>query len=310
MESGEVKRHAKHPAHANHADAASPTQRLYAFRERSPERVRGLAEYLLRRSSDVPNLTIGTVAAEAGVSKSTVVRLCSALGYSGYREFRMAMAENRGMLRGVEVLGSDIPVDVEPGGSLATLAQRVVHINAEVLLDTLRQLDVEVLQEVTACCLRADHVLFFGVGSSAPIVMDASQRFLRLGIRSTFHLDPHVLANALMYSSERDVLFAISYSGASREVVEALQLAEQQALTTVVLTSIPDSIATRHASLTLISSVRRAPVPAETVASRVSQLAIIDVLCAAIGLELDPEAIAKAARAERELQRRRAPSGA
>lgn len=288
---------------------ASPTQRLNAFRERSPARARGLVEYLLRRSRDVPSLTIGTVAAEAGVSKSTVVRLCSALGYSGYREFRMAMAENRGMLKGVEVLGSDIPADLAQGESLATLAQRVVHINAEVLLDTLRQLDVEVLEQVTACCLGAEHVLFFGVGSSAPIVMDASQRFLRLGIKASFHFDPHVLANALMYSSQRDVLFAISYSGASREVVEALQLAQQQALTSVVLTSIPDSVATHYATHTLISSVRRAPVPAETVASRVSQLAIIDVLCAGIGLSLDPDAIAKAVRAEHELQRRRAPQG-
>lgn len=282
-----------------------PVHRLYALMESSSKKNRSLASFLLRNVYDVPALTIAEVATRAGVSKSSVVRMCNQLGYKGYRDFRMAMAENRGMLRGSAVLGSDIPPDMHPEEPLSSLAQKVIQINVEVLLDTLRLVDLRVLEQVVDAIFGANYVYLFAIGSSAPVALDAQQRFLRLGIRAHGYTDPHVIANAVVYAGKEDLVFAVSYSGASRDVVETLALARQGSVRTVLLTSIPESPASRYADLTLLSSVRRAPIPAETVASRISQLAIIDILCAAIGLRMSDERIKKAEEVEWLLTKRR-----
>jgi DNA-binding MurR/RpiR family transcriptional regulator len=126
-------------------------------------------------------------------------------------------------------------------------------------------------------------------GSSAPVAQDTYQRFLRLQIPSSACPDPHVLASIAANLNSTDLLFCVTYTGETRDIIEALETARSRKAMTISLTSIPRSSAARLSDIVLVSAVSRRPRAAKTVASRVAQLALIDVITALIALRKKTE---------------------
>ena len=75
-----------------------------------------------------------------------------------------------------------------------------------------------------------------------------------------------------------DVFLAVSHSGESRDVLEPLRRASAQAATTVVITNHPMSTAARLADFVLVSAGRETTFRPGAMASRISQLVVVDCL--------------------------------
>src|SRR5262249_22573072 len=140
-------------------------------------------------------------------------------------------------------------------------------------------------ERATGALLQATTVYLVGFGSSAPVALDLYQRLLRLGIRASTCSDPHILTVITTNLDSRAVLFGITYSGKSRDLVDALKAAKERNTTTVILTSNGGATAARLADILLISAVQPEMEARETVATRISQLAIVDILCTALTRE-------------------------
>ncbi len=229
-------------------------------------------------------MSIGELAKATGCSKTAVVRVSKLSGYQGYRGLRAALIEYRGVLRGSELIGVDVPSGPEGADNLLNLAREVVRINVEVLQDTLALLDEGSLRRAADTILSAKHVFLIGFGTSAPVVQDAHQRFFKLQVPASTCSDAHVLASIVVNMGPDDLLFCISYSGTSRDIIEALETAKGRKISTITLTSVPRSAAAELSDTVLISAVRRTPPTAESVAARVAQLVVIDIICAIIAL--------------------------
>ncbi|MBV9634845.1 MAG: SIS domain-containing protein, partial [Methylobacteriaceae bacterium] len=130
----------------------------------------------------------------------------------------------------------------------------------------------------------ANHVHLVGFGSSAPVAFDAYQRLLCLGLTVSVHSDPHVLAAVTANVRRGALFFGITCSGRTRDLIEAFETAGANGVRRIVITSDPGSPATRVADIVLVSSVRRSPLARETIATRISQLAIVEMLCVGIAL--------------------------
>src|SRR5262249_14798406 len=146
-------------------------------------------------------------------------------------------------------------------------------------------LDEQSLERVVEALLKATEVYLVGFGSSTPIALDLYQRLLRLGVRAGACSDPHILTVITTNLERTAVLFGITYSGQSRDLVDALKAAKARKATTIVLTSNGGATAARLADILLISAVHPEMAARETVATRISQLAIVDVLCTALALK-------------------------
>jgi RpiR family transcriptional regulator, carbohydrate utilization regulator len=248
-----------------------------------------VARYIVENPQDVASMSIGELAKASGSSKTAVVRVSKLSGYQGYRGLRAALIENRGVLRGAQLLGATSESGAEGPGNLAHLARGVVKINIEVLQDTLTLLDEGTLLRAADSLLCAKHVFLVGFGTSAPVVQDAYQRFLMLRVPSSTCSDAQVLAEIVGNMGRDDLLFCISYSGASRDIIEAMKIAKQRKTRTMTLTSEPKSAAAELSETVLISAVRRTPLSAETVATRVAQFVVIDIICEIIALRKKSE---------------------
>ncbi|MBV9645640.1 MAG: MurR/RpiR family transcriptional regulator [Verrucomicrobia bacterium] len=266
-----------------------PLHNLLSASHRMSESSLRIAKYIVENPKRVASMSIGELAKATGSNKTAVVRVSKLSGYKGYRGLRVALIENRGVLRGADLIGAFPRPDIEGADNLLSLAREVVRTNIEVLQDTLTLLDDETLLRAVDSILGAKHVFLIGFGTSAPVVQDAHQRFLRLQVPSSTCSDARVLASIIVNMRPEDLLFCISYNGTNRDIVEALETARRRKNSTITITSLPKSAAAEFSDTVLVSAVRRTPRTTETVAARVAQFVIVDILCAIIALRKKSE---------------------
>jgi DNA-binding MurR/RpiR family transcriptional regulator len=267
-----------------------PLHNLLSASDRMSESSLKVANYIVENPKRVASMSIGELAKATGSNKTAVVRVSKLSGYKGYRALRVALIENRGVLRGAELIRLNLPWSGVVGAeNLLSRVREVVKTNMEVLQDTVSLLDEETVLRAVDIILCAKHVFLVGFGTSAPVVQDAYQRFLGLQVPSSTCSDAHVLAKIIVNMTPEDLLFCLSHSGTSREIVEALETAQRRKVSTVTLTSAPRSAAAEFSNTVLVSAVRRTPQTNDTVAVRVAQFAVMDIICAIIALRKELE---------------------
>src|SRR5246127_5133930 len=123
------------------SDASSPqapdtVQRLLHATRVGDSTTARLASWLLQQRQKIVDLPISRFAQETGVTETTIVRFCKGIGYSGYRELRLALVQSVGIARGLQ-LGADERKSPEAGdGSLLSLAKKIIVTNTDVLTRT------------------------------------------------------------------------------------------------------------------------------------------------------------------------------
>lgn len=251
---------------------------------RSPDRTMArLSQWILDNQTRVASLSISSVAQEAQVSETTVFRFCKVLGLTGYKDLRYALAEGRGLAFGTQLINPQPSRDSEH--PLASVMRRVIEVNSEALLKTMSLVSLDALQHAVDAMLAAEHIHLIGFGSSAPVAFDFYQRLLMLGLTVSVHSDPHVLAAVTASTRPGALFFGISCSGRTRDLVEAFDSAAALGCRCIAITSDRDSAVAAAAECVLVSAVRRSPVSHETLGTRSSQLAIVEMICVTLALQ-------------------------
>lgn len=106
---------------------------------RSEQRV---AKVILAAPEQVVYSSITEVAAEARCSDATVLRLCRALGFNGFQEFKLALS------RELVMPERFLHQDIHPDDPLDVAIQKTYAANMRALEDTLAALDMNALVEL------------------------------------------------------------------------------------------------------------------------------------------------------------------
>jgi DNA-binding MurR/RpiR family transcriptional regulator len=251
---------------------------LESFREAE----RQVAEVFMSMPADVVSLSVTEVADRANVSDATVVRFCQSLGFSGFAEFKIQLASE--ITEPFEFIHADIQ---ESDGPIEIL-DKVLQSDMQTLYDTLSVLDRKSFTKAVHSIATSSELSFFGVGTSAPIAIDASYRFEQLGIPSRAMTDSIQMAVAALHVKKGVTVIGISHSGATRATLDALELAGQAGATTICITSFQRSPMVSASEIALVVAAREISYRFEALASRLAHLAVLDALNIAVAhLEID-----------------------
>lgn len=246
-----------------------------------------VADTVLTDPWKVRGASIQVLAQMAGVSENAVSRFTHALGYSGYREFAQALSLDLGKTLG---LYHSHPVELVLesraglGGPL-DLVQRVMALEVECMQDTLTNLSEPALRHVVHRLAGAPAVLLVGTGTAAPLCHMFSYRLASVGVPVTWTADPMMMLAHVSRLSPGDLVFAISYSGRSRDTVQAMTYAKERGVETVGLTANPQSPIgdVSDASLTIFSSA--VSHGTAQFGARVAGLALLEAIATAVSEE-------------------------
>ena len=101
---------------------------------------KSVAEFVLVNADQVMHMSVSEAARDIGVGESTVIRFCRALGYKGYQEFKLRLAQD--LVEPVEFIHANISF----ADSTADLAQKVFQTNIKAVGDTMKAVDPEMVE--------------------------------------------------------------------------------------------------------------------------------------------------------------------
>jgi DNA-binding MurR/RpiR family transcriptional regulator len=261
-------------------DRAGCLLRLQSKRESLRPAERVVADFALADPERLMHMTVSEAARDCNVGEATVIRFCRALGYSGYQEFKLRLAQD--LVEPVEYIHEHITF----ADSAAEIAQKVFQTNAKAVENTHRTLDPAVVEAAARTLVGAARIDIYGVGYSSFSALDAKYKFARLGLTADAHGDPHLQIMAAARLRPGDAAIGISHSGSTKDVVESLALARKVGAATVAITNFSPSPLTREADLVLLTASPESPLGGEVFTSRIAQLCVLDVLSVAVALTL------------------------
>ncbi len=238
-----------------------------------------VARVVLESPDQVSYRSISELADKAGTSEPTVLRFCRALGFRGYHDLKIQLAQD--LVPEVK----NIHEDVTAGDDPVTLARKVLNANAIAIADTLDTLDPAHVDKAIRILAGAERIEFIGFGGSAAVAMDAYHKFFRIGIPCGWQDDPPMQAMSAALMTRRCVVVAVSHSGSSKDVVETLQIAKEAGAATIAIVSHRKSPVASLADVALCVHSRETGFKPEPMSSRIAHLSVVDVLAVGVALK-------------------------
>ena len=269
-----------------------------AMREQLRPSERKLADYVIDAPREVLDLSMTEVAARAGVSQPTIARFCHALGFSGFREFKIRLAQ---------AVAADLPAvyrDVRPDEPVPGVAEKVLDRTIGALLQVRNNLSNDAVAAAIDLLANASRIEFYGAGGSGIAAQDIQHKFFRLGMPSVAYSDPHTFLMSAALLGPGDVVVAISNTGRTRDMVDAARAALAGGAKVIAITHGASPLA-RLATVGLHANVDEDTDVFSPMTSRTSHLAIGDILAVGVALRRGPELAEKLAGAKQLIARRR-----
>jgi RpiR family carbohydrate utilization transcriptional regulator len=177
---------------------------------------RKVAELVMAQPEAVIHMRIVDLAAAAEVSEPTVVRFCRAIGCEGFQNFKLALAQSTAQNPASETF------DISELDTAREYTYKVFDATMAALSRVRNTLDPDAIEVAVDALGNAKRVEFYGFGASSPVAIDAQHKFFRLQIASAAHSDPHIQAMSAMSLTPGDVVVAISQSGRTTSLLEAM----------------------------------------------------------------------------------------
>jgi len=233
---------------------------------------RKAVDFLLEHPDEIAQLTIVDFADQAGCSEATIVRLSKRLGYEGFPELKADFSTR-------EVSDEFEYEDISKNDDDQAVVRKVFEATIRALRDTLEVMDPAAYKRAIDALLKADKIMFSGVGDAAIVAIEASQRFLRIGENAMASQDVDVELILSSQLSKDDVLIAISHSGRSKSVLDCVRIAKKMGATTVAITNFPISPVAKNVDIILLTAAfSKQSMTGEVMSKRVAELCIIESL--------------------------------
>lgn len=254
---------------------SSALLRLRECSQRFSSTERGAAERILSDPQLVVDLSIHELAQKTFSSPSTIVRMCSHTGFSGYKEFRRAVTFE---LARREQTRRNEQKDIQRSDSLEQIIDKITYANILSLEETRDLMDVSILRAGAEVLRRARVIYLFGLGASLCAAKDAYLKFLRLNKLCVINEDWHSQLVQSCNATDQDAALVFSYSGVTTEVIECMRNLKKNGTPIIAITRCVSSPVSDLADYRLYTAANESLFRSGAMSSRMSQLNVVDIL--------------------------------
>jgi len=259
---------------------------------------RKVAELVLEQPYTMMQAAVADIARNAGVSQPTVIRFCRSMGCSGLPDFKLKLAGS--LVTGVPYVHSS----VRPEDPTSEIVAKVFDNTVTALLKSRNDVNPQAIEAAIEAISRARRVEFYGLGNSGITAADAQHKFFRFGIPTVAYADSHIQIMAATLLTPDDVLVAISSSGRSRELMDAVNAALESGAKVIAIT-VPGTPLAERATVTLEVDSPEDNETYSPMLSRILHLVLIDILTVGVALKRGPGLATQLEKAKRSLRQKR-----
>ena len=200
------------------------------FRESKGDKI--LIEYINRNAQECVYMSISELANAVSLGEATITRFTRKIGFSRYQDFKLALAKQLTKNSRKSFINTVVSID-EP---VEETAQKLFLSNSNIIEETLKKLNYTDVTQAREMILNAKKIYFFGIGNSGIVAQDGNYKFMRIGLNSIAISDSHTMLMLSSIMERGDVIFAISHTGETREILKAIELAKSKKAKVISLT--------------------------------------------------------------------------
>lgn len=232
-----------------------------------------IADTILASPKAVVSMTAKELAQRSGTVPSAVIRFCKSIGAEGYSDFKISLSAELGSKQTAPDM-----LPICEGDTPGQVFRKVFASGIHTLEDTLSMMDFQQLEAILQTLQQATRIVFFGVGTSSVIAVDAQYRFAQLGMSTAACTDILFMNVTAANLKPGDVAVGISHSGATKGTVDALRRAKKAGAVTIAISSFAQSRLARESDYRIIAFSDDQNYPVEAVSARIAHMCIIDAL--------------------------------
>ncbi|PFJ19486.1 RpiR family transcriptional regulator [Bacillus cereus] len=188
-------------------------ERVHKFEYKLNDTDDQIIEYIEKNKYDFVNQSIQNIAARLYTVPNTITRLSKKLGYDGFSHLK-----------------NNIKAELD--STKSTDEDSSYYF----IQKTFELIDMERIETTSKVLHEAKHALFFGVGDSSDFCEMMTRNLRVAGKTSEHYIHRHEMIHMLEQLGHQDVLFLISLSGETPQVLEIAEIAKQRGIPIISLT--------------------------------------------------------------------------
>ena len=259
------------------------------------KRLKQVARYILDNSNSVAFDTVASIAQQADVPPSTLIRFANAFGFSGFNEMKQMfkqhlMEETANYTERARLFRQTTTDDATPPETPTEILNMFTMVNTQALQQLAMQTSGDDLQRAVALLAEAENIYVIGLRRSFSVASYLTYALRHLD-RKAFLIDGlgGMFTEQLSLVGPKDVVVAVSFSPYAREVVELVELGAQRKARQIAITD--SQVSTLAAFSDVCFVVREAQV--DGFRSQVASLCLAQTLAVSLALNSSKDAETK-----------------
>lgn len=233
-----------------------------------------IADYIIENKEEVIEMTISELANKAGSSEATVTRFCKKCNMKGFHHLKLTLAQEivDSKKEKIAISGSVSEDNIKDS------LNNILGNKIEELKQTISMINEKELKEMLDILKKARTVQFVAVGNTIPIALDGCYKLNQIGIPAVANT---IWETQIAYTynlSKDDVVIAISNSGASKRLIDVIDIATEREATTIAITNSDNSPLAKMCKYHIRTSTREKLFLSEYYFSRISAMTVIEIL--------------------------------
>lgn len=260
------------------AKTFSVLDRIATYQSQMPATMAKIAAVLIDDPKAPLTLSITELAERAGTSAASVTRFCRMVGYGGFSELRVGVAEDVGRGGDKAAWYADIGRSFGPDDPPDEIRNTLFNTHVLSLQTTAGLVDIPTALRVAKIIAGSRHLDVYGVGGSALTALETEARLYRIGIRVHAWSEIHDGLTSAAILDRQCVAIGISNTGRTEETIQMLTVAKASGAHTVAITANPDSPLAKIAHDVLIAASPHGYLQPADLSARHCQLFVVDLL--------------------------------
>ncbi|MCI9011034.1 MurR/RpiR family transcriptional regulator [uncultured Oscillibacter sp.] len=253
--------------------------------ERFTRSERKIADYVLEHQEETQYVSITDLSAQCGVAVSTVSLFCRKLKLAGFNDFKLELARAALPARAAF---SEPGSEITEGDSAAAVMGKVLSAVQDALNNAYHMLSEQEIIRAADLLRRAGQVVCLGQGNHSVVALAAWAQFSTTSPKFKTIQDSHMQTVVLSTLAEGDAVLYFSYSGATHELLEAVEVIRNRGGKLILVTRYPNSPASAYADAVLLCGPNEQPFQFGSTSALIAQLYVVEVLLSEF-IRRDPE---------------------
>lgn len=227
------------------------------------------AEYMADNLEKISELELLAISDEIGVSQATIIRLCKRIGYKGFLEMKKSVRAAK--------YESEPDSVSESANEFRQLMQQVIDQNGEIMRKAYALVTGEYGRAVEAL-MSGNMIHMFGNGDAIIPCELLHIKLMKIGIPCCVVNDQDLQLFGASSMKEGDVALAVSHTGRSKSIVEAMKKAKERGACTIAITGAARSPLLKYCDIVLSTGSIEDHTGGDIIARRIAEQTIMETL--------------------------------